>query len=433
MKRGISTNRNVTVYAKRLKQLGVEFVFRYYSTTTQQPEKRLTSKEAETIAAAGIQIGVVYEDNPKSVTYFSQGRGHQDGVNAYYAARNLLQPAGSCIYFAVDYDAAPQHIAGPILDYFNGVNQGIKDAGSDLNNYTVGVYGSGAVCDFLKSHCPFVRYSWLAESTGWLGSKTYGAWDVHQAVASAPLGGISTNDYEENLALDDFGGFSLSYAAATAVTADIAPADLTPAVPPNVDPNASDQDRANAMWNIVSSVVADFDAVGSRDNTQRFMMYIAWHEGNQLTQRLQGGGGPALSFFKIQGASAQTAYNSSSMTDSRINTLASYTGSKHDDIVNAFEALTSSASYPAGNLIGTLLGSSDIFGAYVARALLWTFPAALPQPAVPPVALFQPQADYWFQYWHGGVGDAGSLKQAFKDHCAQVDALLPAVPSSTAL
>lgn len=107
--------------------------------------------------------------------------------------------------------------------------------------------------------------------------------------------------------------------------------------------------------------------------------------------------------FQIEGASAQSAYNSSSMTDDRINTLAAFTGSTHDAIVSAFEALTSSASFPPGNLIATLLETSDIFGAYAARALLWTFAALLPQPALPPVALFQPQADYWFQYWHGGV------------------------------
>ena len=437
MKKGVSTNHNVTTWVNCLKQQGVDCVFRYYSTTTTQPQKRLTSKEAEAISSAGLQIGVVYEDDPTSISYFSQGRGHQDGANAYHAARGLLQPASSCIYFAVDYDAAPQHIAGSILDYFKGVNQGMKDAGGGLKNYAIGVYGSGAVCDFLKSHCPFVTYSWLAESTGWLGSKTYNAWNVDQAVANAPLCGFAIDDYEENQVQDDFGGFCLGYAASAVTVAESSDVvldmtqDVATTAPSNVDTNASDQDRANALWNIVSTVGRDFDAAASADNTQRFMMYIAWHEGNQLTQRLQGGGGPARSFFQIQGASAQTAYNSSSMTDTRIDTLASYTGSTRDDIIAAFQALTSSPSFPDGNLISRLLQNSDIFGAYVARALLWTFPAALPQPAVPPVALFQPQADYWFQYWHGGAGDPDSLKQAFKDHCAQIDPLLPVVPPST--
>jgi hypothetical protein len=203
--------------------------------------------------------------------------------------------------------------------------------------------------------------------------------------------------------------------------------------PPNVDTNASDQDRANALWNVVNVVTADFDAAGTPDNASRFMMYIAWHEGARLKYRVQqlGGGatGPALSFFQIQGASAQTAYNSSSMTDDRLNTLASFTGVSHDAIVAGFEALTASASFPVGNVIATLLQQSDIFGAYVARALLWTFPAPLPQPAIPPVALYQPQADYWFQYWHGGVGDADTLKEQFKQDCAEVDPLLPPPPA----
>ena len=371
MRRGISTNLNVTAQVACLQSLGIDFVFRYYSTTTTQRQKRLTRSEAEALTAAGLQIGVVYEDKPDSVAYFSQSRGHQDGVNACHTARSLLQPAGSCIYFAVDYDASPAHIVGPILDYFNGVNQGMKDAGSGINNYAVGVYGSGAVCDFIKAHCLFVTFSWLAESSGWLGSRTYASWDVSQAIATSPLCGFSASQYEENAARDNFGGFVLDYALPQKALA------LAATPPPDVDTNASDQDRANALWNVVSSVAADFDSPANRDNTQRFMMYIAWHEGAQLTTRVQQAG-PARSFFQIQGASAQTAYNSSSMTDNRINTLATFTSSTHDAIVTAFEALTASASFPSGNLIATLLESSDIFGAYVARALLWTFSEPLP-------------------------------------------------------
>lgn len=201
------------------------------------------------------------------------------------------------------------------------------------------------------------------------------------------------------------------------------------APPPNVDTTASDQDRATALWKVVQVATSDFDAGGTPDNTSRLMMYIAWHEGARLKYRVQqlggGGTGPALSFFQIQGASAQTAYNSSSMTDDRLNKLAAYTGVSHDAIVAGFESLTASASFPVGNVIATLLQQWDIFGAYVARALLWTFPAPLPQPAIPPVALYQPQADYWFQYWHGGVGDADTLKEQFKQDCGVVDPLIP--------
>jgi len=213
MKRGISTNRNVATHAACLKQQGMDFVFRYYSLTTHQTEKRLTQAEAEALSAAGLEIGVVYEDAPTSLSYFSGGRGHRDAVNAYHAALSLHQPPGSAIYFAVDYDAARADISGPILDYFNGIDQGMKDAGGGNSAYVAGVYGSGAVCDFMKTQCQFVRYSWLAESKGWLGSKTYAAWDINQAIATSDLCGFPANGYEENQAQDDFGGFALSYAS----------------------------------------------------------------------------------------------------------------------------------------------------------------------------------------------------------------------------
>lgn len=91
MRRGISTNLNVTSQTACLKALGIDFVFRYHSTTTAQPQKRLTGNEAEVISAAGLQIGVVYEDDTTSASYFSQSRGHQDGVNAYLAHSTLRQ------------------------------------------------------------------------------------------------------------------------------------------------------------------------------------------------------------------------------------------------------------------------------------------------------------------------------------------------------
>jgi hypothetical protein len=210
MKNGISTNLNLANYATCLKQKGIDFVFRYYSQTTHQAEKRLTMAEAQALSDAGLQIGVVYEDLPTAISYFSGSRGHQDGVNAYHYAVSLHQPVGSAIYFTVDYDASPSDISGSILDYFRGVDQGMRDAGTGASSYTAGVYGSGAVCDFIKSQCPFVKYSWMAESTGWRGSKTYAGWDINQAVAKSDFCGLTKDQYEENRAQDDFGGFLIS-------------------------------------------------------------------------------------------------------------------------------------------------------------------------------------------------------------------------------
>src|ERR1017187_6241238 len=205
MKNGISTNRDVADAAACLKQSGIEFVFRYYSTTTQQPEKRLTKTEANAILAAGLIVGVIYEDKPDVVSYFSNARGHQDAINAFGAAVGLNQPAGSAIYFAVDYDVPTADISGPIFDYFNGIIQGLQDGSGGISTYAIGVYGSGAVCDFIKGQSGLARYSWMSESTSWSGSNTYAAWDVNQAVPTADLCGFAANpqEYDENQALDD--------------------------------------------------------------------------------------------------------------------------------------------------------------------------------------------------------------------------------------
>jgi hypothetical protein len=207
MSRGISTNHNVGSQAVCLKQAGVDFVFRYYSLTTHQPEKRLTKPEADALSAAGLQLGVVYEDGPTDARYFSNSRGQQDGANAYHYASLLKQPTGSAIYFAVDYDASAGDVQGVITDYFNGVVQGMTKASGGNLSYLVGVYGSGLVCGSIKSNVSGVTFAWLAESTGWTNSFAYDDWDVKQIVATSPLCSLTIQGYEDCQSDGEFGGF----------------------------------------------------------------------------------------------------------------------------------------------------------------------------------------------------------------------------------
>ena len=134
-----------------------------------------------------------------SLDYFSFGRGHLDGVNAYRYGNLLHQPRGSAIYFAVDYDAEPGHVTGAIRDYFQGVKQGFSDAGQGNSIYDVGVYASGMCCDWLKQHLTIARYAWLAESAGWNGSRSYEGWDIKQKIPTGDLAGLKggvNGDYE---------------------------------------------------------------------------------------------------------------------------------------------------------------------------------------------------------------------------------------------
>lgn len=207
MKRGLSTNLNLAAAAGHLKALGIDFVFRYYSFTTHQPQKRLTLAEAEALWTVGIETGVVYEDNPVAVSYFSHDRGRADGTRAHQFGIDLGQPAGSAIYFAMDDDFTNADIAGPILSYMEGVNDAMTAAGS---TYRIGVYASGAACSFLRENCPFVQFAWLAESTGWNGSATYTGWHVKQSIARTNLATLTPSQYEDCVAGGDFGGFLLT-------------------------------------------------------------------------------------------------------------------------------------------------------------------------------------------------------------------------------
>jgi|SRR5664280_626166 len=207
MKRGISTNHNVGGQAACLKQSGIDFVFRYYSLTTHQPEKRLSKPEADLLSAAGLQLGVVYEDGPTTSDYFSTARGNQDGQNAFHYASLLQQPTGSAIYFAVDYDAPVVDVAGVITNYFQAVVNGMADASGGEPSYAIGVYGSGSVCGAVKTNVPGVTFAWLAESTGWSGSASYNGWDVKQVIATSPLCSLPVQAYEDCQAKDKFGGF----------------------------------------------------------------------------------------------------------------------------------------------------------------------------------------------------------------------------------
>jgi len=204
LKQGISTNKNMSTYLACLKTNGIDFIFRYYSTTTKQPEKRLTISEAKAISAAGVEIVTVYEDGPTTLSYFSKNRGQKDGKNAHQYARAIGQPSGSAIYFAIDYDASKSDISSNIYEYFLGVDEGMRDASGGSSIYTIGVYASGAACSWLKSRCPFIKYTWLAESTAWLESKNYTEWAVKQFVSKRSFCNLNKDQYEECTAQGDF-------------------------------------------------------------------------------------------------------------------------------------------------------------------------------------------------------------------------------------
>lgn len=202
---GLSTNRLCESSAGCLQTAGKTFVIRYYSRTTQQPEKRLRPKEAAALARAGLQLAVVYQDRARETADFNLERGRLDGASAFAAAGQVGQPAGSAIYFAVDTDFSSAQITQFVLPYFKGVREALDEASGGHSHYRIGVYGSGLTCRLLLQSSR-VELTWLAEATGWRESKVFAAWDVKQFVTDENLCDIA-NGWQRCTAREAFGQF----------------------------------------------------------------------------------------------------------------------------------------------------------------------------------------------------------------------------------
>lgn len=118
---------------------GFEFVCRYLVPSGW---KRLTKEEADAISAAGLKIVSIFETSA-SRALGGRNAGLVDGTAAKQTAFAVGQPAGSRIYFAVDFDATPSQM-GTVLDY-------IKAASEATPEFLTGVYGSAAVIEAAMS------------------------------------------------------------------------------------------------------------------------------------------------------------------------------------------------------------------------------------------------------------------------------------------
>ena len=189
-----------------LKTIPLAFVARYY----RDPASRwptLTASEVQRLSALGVKLVTLWEWHSRDPAYFSYASGYNDALNVYRQAKTVRQPAGSAIYFAVDFnarDAALQQVD----QYFRGVAAGLVAAGGGRPEYKIGVYGSGAVCAEVKA-AGLAQYSWLSGSTAWDGTLSYTGWNIQQAAQGARFGALSFN-HDANEARDDYGGFRLA-------------------------------------------------------------------------------------------------------------------------------------------------------------------------------------------------------------------------------
>lgn len=123
--------------ARAMAAAGMKFVCRYL-VPVQYAWKRLTRKEAEAITATGMQVVSVFQRGNNDAAGGAIN-GTRDGKAAFQEAMLIGQPAGTAIYFTVDYDAQPKDY-GVIEAY-------LREAAKELPGYAVGVYGSYAVVE----------------------------------------------------------------------------------------------------------------------------------------------------------------------------------------------------------------------------------------------------------------------------------------------
>ena len=179
----------------------VAFVARYYRDPASHWPP-LSASEAQRLSSMGLKIVAVWEPHDPDPGYFSYYSGYNDAIAAYGQARAVGQPAGSAIYFAVDFNA---HEVEPIEQYFHGITAGLEAASSGRMDYRIGVYGSGDVCDTVKQ-AGLAQYSWLSNSISWAGSLDYDDWNIRQGDTSTDL----SFSHDSDEAKDDYGGFQVA-------------------------------------------------------------------------------------------------------------------------------------------------------------------------------------------------------------------------------
>lgn len=202
--RGLDMAVDASDVAGQIAAAGLSFVARYYRRPSSSMPP-LSLVEAKALAAQGLQIVTVWEGRSDVASHFSFATGVDEGTSAYMQAAAVGQPAGTPIYFAVDYDASQAEAAGSVTDYFAGVAKGFATVSRDNPIYAIGVYGSGRTCRVLLAN-QAATFAWLAMSTGWAEYKTFGGWHIKQG----PRSSVITVDHDVDTGRGNFGAFTIA-------------------------------------------------------------------------------------------------------------------------------------------------------------------------------------------------------------------------------
>lgn len=152
--------------AKILKNNGYQIVGRYL---TGGDFKELRNGEAERIIQEGLFLFPIFQENGRQTSDFSYSRGQTDALNALNAAREKGMPAGTIIYFAVDFDAVDVEVTNYVIPYFEAIVDYMRNS-----EYRIGVYGARNVCRRVSEISSSIVSSFVSDmSTGYSGNIGY--------------------------------------------------------------------------------------------------------------------------------------------------------------------------------------------------------------------------------------------------------------------
>lgn len=155
-----------------------------------------------------MSIAVVFQQNHRLITDFSESFALKDAEAALECARAIDQPKGSAIYVSVDHDFISADDLSTIERYFRIFADKVRTGST---GYRLGVYGSGKVSSRLKA-AELVDLVWLARALGWSGSSDYlenGLWNLYQDAVSLKIDGLDCDSNITRPGNPDFGQFTL--------------------------------------------------------------------------------------------------------------------------------------------------------------------------------------------------------------------------------
>ena len=174
--------------ASALYSLGYRFAGRYVVPTVGSTAwKALTKTEAEAIRASGMDILCIFELDAARAGR-GEAVGAQDGDLALACARALGIPAGTTLYFAVDYYPAAAEM--PQIEAY------LRAAGARIAPYTLGVYGCYDVVEYLAAR-DVCRHYW--QCVAWSGGKISPKADLYQATGNVEVAGVLVDQNERYL------------------------------------------------------------------------------------------------------------------------------------------------------------------------------------------------------------------------------------------